>query len=301
MVTISVITPTLDRGAFIEAAVDSVVAQSVPACEHIVIDGASRDDTLARLRRYPHLQVVSEPDGGLYDAINKGIARSRGDVICLLNSDDRLLPGAFEAVSAAFRSDPAADVVCGRVRVGDLRAGDGDIEIGSPAMQRLRASDVISGIPITNGRFIRREAFERAGLFDPAFPVLADRDLLGRFLLAGLRTTSIDRAVYRYGTHAQSLSFGSAAGQLAYNSEAIRLAQARLTQASTDAERGFYRRWLGWAIGYALARGVKQGVFAQVREKSACARSLLPTWPLEFSAQAAWHLSTRAERRGRAV
>ena len=76
MVTISVITPTRDRGAFIEAAVDSVVAQGMPACEHIVIDGASRDDTLARLQRYPHLQIVSEPDCGLYDAINKGIARA---------------------------------------------------------------------------------------------------------------------------------------------------------------------------------------------------------------------------------
>ena len=107
MVTISVITPTRDRGAFIEGAVDSVMGQGVPAFEHIVIDGASRDDTLVRLRRYPHLRIVSEPDRGLYDAINKGIARARGDVICLLNSDDRLLPGAFEAVSAAFSRDPA--------------------------------------------------------------------------------------------------------------------------------------------------------------------------------------------------
>jgi glycosyltransferase involved in cell wall biosynthesis len=301
VVTISVITPTLDRGAFIEAAIDSVVTQSVPACEHIVIDGVSCDDTLVRLKRYPHLQIVSEPDRGLYDAINKGIDRARGDVICLLNSDDRLLPGAFQAVSAAFGSDPAADAVCGRVCVGEVGGGDKDIEIGSPAMQRLRAGDVISGIPITNGRFIRRAAFERAGLFDPAFPVLADRDLLGRFLLAGLRTISIDRAVYRYGTHRQSLSFGSAAGQVAYNSEAIRLAQARLTQASTDPERAFYRRWLGWAIGYALARGLKQGAFGQARENSADARSLLPNWPVEFSAQAVWHLSTRAERRGRPV
>ncbi|MEA2649268.1 MAG: hypothetical protein QOG61_1703 [Candidatus Binataceae bacterium] len=299
--TISVVTPTRDRGTFIEAAVDSVVAQSVPACEHIVIDGASRDDTLIRLQRYPHLQIVSEPDGGLYDAINKGIARARGDVICLLNSDDRLLPGAFEAISAAFSSDPAADAVCGRVRVGDLDSVLKDIEIGSPPMQRLRAGDVVSGLPITNGRFIRRAAFERAGLFDPTIPVLADRDFLGRFLLAGLRTISIDRAVYRYGTHQQSLSFGPAAGQLAYNSEAIRLAQKRLTQASTDRARAFYRRWLGWAIGYALARGLRDGAFSQAYETSADARSHCPRWPAEFVAQAIWHQSTRAERQGRPV
>jgi glycosyltransferase involved in cell wall biosynthesis len=301
MLTISVVTPTLDRAALIEQAVDSVVTQGVPACEHIVIDGASRDDTLIRLKRYPHLRIVSEPDRGLYDAINKGIRRARGDVICLLNSDDRLLPGVFEAILAAFERDPAADAVCGRVRVGDVATADKDLEIGSPAMQRLRAGDVISGVPITNGRFIRRAAFEQAGLFDQAFPVLADRDFLGRFLLKGLRTISIDRAVYRYGAHRQSLTFGSAAGQLAYNSEAIRLAQVRLEQSSTDRERAFYRRWLGWAIGYALARGLKDGSFSQVSEGSAKARSQFQGWPTAFFAQAMWHLSTRAERRGRPV
>jgi glycosyltransferase involved in cell wall biosynthesis len=301
MVTISVITPTRDRGSLIEAAVDSVVAQGVPASEHIVIDGMSGDDTLARLKRYSHLQIVSEPDQGLYDAINKGIRRARGDVVCLLNSDDRLLPDAFKAVSDAFGRDPAADAVCGHVRVGDVGASGTDIEIGTPAMQRLRAGDVISGVPITNGRFIRRAAFERLGLFDQSFPVLADRDFLGRFLLAGLRTTPVDHAVYRYGAHQGSLSFGAAAGQLAYNSEAIRLAQTRLAQDSTDGARAFYRRWLGWAIGYALARGLKDGSFSKASEASAGARSQLPHWPAEFVAQAIWHLSTRAERRGRPV
>jgi glycosyltransferase involved in cell wall biosynthesis len=299
MVTISVITPTRDRGALIEAAVDSVVAQNVPACEHIVIDGASGDDTLSRLQRYPHLKIVSEPDRGLYDAVNKGIARARGEVICLLNSDDRLLPDALQAITAAFGSDPTADAVCGRVHVGDVGTSNGDIEVGSPAMQRLRAGDVISGIPITNGRFIRRTAFERVGPFDQAFPVLADRDFLGRFWLAGLRTRAIDRAVYRYGTHPHSLSFGLAAGGLAYNSEAIFLAQTRLIQGATGCARAFYQRWLGWAIGYALARGLKDGAFAQACEASAGARLELPRWPAEFVAQAIWHLSTRAERRGR--
>lgn len=299
MVTISVITPTRNRGAFIEAAVDSVVAQGVPACEHIVIDGLSGDDTLARLQRYPHLQVVSEPDQGLYDAINKGIKRARGDVICLLNSDDRLLPDAFRAVSEAFARDPATDAVCGRVRVGNVGAGGSDVEIGCPAMQRLRAGDVISGVPITNGRFIRRAAFERIGPFDQAFPVLADRDFFGRFLLAGLRTTPVDHAVYRYGAHQQSLSFGAAAGQLAYNGEAIRLAQTRLAQRSTGDAQDFYRRWLGWAVGYALARGLRDRVFSEASRMSAHARAQLPRWPAEFAAQAIWHLATRAERRGR--
>jgi glycosyltransferase involved in cell wall biosynthesis len=301
VIKISVVTPTRDRAAFIEAAIESSTAQSVPAFQHIVIDGASTDDTLMRLKRYSRLEIVSEPDQGLYDAINKGIGRARGDVICILNSDDRLLPGAFEAISAAFDSDPDIDAVCGRVRVGDVDNSDDDLEIGTSAMQRLRAGDIISGLPLTNGRFIRRATFEKAGLFDQAFPILADRDFLGRFLLRGFRTRAIDRAVYRYGTHNKSLSFGAEAGSLAYNSEAIKLALTRLEQSCSKRERAFYRRWLGWAIGYALARGSMAGAFAQACEVSTAARSRLPYWPMEFAAQALWHLSTRAERLGRAV
>jgi glycosyltransferase involved in cell wall biosynthesis len=299
--TISVITPTRDRGSFIETAINSVISQSMPAFEHIVIDGASRDDTLSRLKRFPHLEILSEPDRGLYDAINKGIGKARGDVICILNSDDQLLPGAFDSVSAAFISDPDADAVCGRVRIGEISNTGEEVEIGSPAMQSLRAGDVISGLPITNGRFFRRRVFELLDPFDQAFPILADRDFLGRLLLKGLRTRPIDRAVYRYGRHRESLSFGSGAGQLSYNNEAINLALTRLEQSSAESERALYRRWLGWAIGYALVRGLNTGRFKQVWRATVAARSRLKYWPLEFAAQAAWHLSTRAERRGRAA
>ena len=69
--------------------------------------------------------------------------------------------------------------------------------------------------------------------------------------------------------------------------------------AATGRARTFYQRWLGWAIGYALARGLKDGGFAQACEASAGARSQFPRWPAEFMAQAIWHLSTHAERRGR--
>jgi glycosyltransferase involved in cell wall biosynthesis len=301
MVRISVVTPTRNRGKFIEGAIESAIQQSVPAYEHIVVDGASSDDTLERLRSYRDLQIISESDEGLYDAINKGIRQATGDVICLLNSDDRLLPGAFEAVSAAFQSDPGADALCGRIRIGDVTRPGEEVEIGSLAMQSLRAGDVISGLPITNGRFIRRRVFQQIAMFDQAFPVLADRDFLGRFLLKGFRTRPIDRALYRYGRHQASLSFGSGTGQLRYNSEAIHLALTRLEQSSVDRERAFYRRWLGWAIGYALARSVGAGESAQACKATAAARSRLSHWPVEFAAQAAWHLSTRADRRGYAV
>lgn len=295
------ITPTLNRAAYIESAVDSVATQSVAAFEHIVIDGGSHDDTLARLAHYPHLDIVSEPDRGLYDAINKGIRRARGDVICLLNSDDRLWPGALAAIDAAFHREPSAMSVCGRVRTGDVADAGSDLELGTTAMQLLREVDVISGLPLTNARVFRREVFEQVGEFDQAFPVLADRDFLGRYWLAGLGTIAIDQVLYRYGIHDHSLSFGFGTGQLKYNDEAVRLASLRLSQSSSARERQFYRRWLGWAVGYMLLRSVASGEFSKARIMSADARAKLGRWPLEFLFQMARHVMTRRQRRGRVV
>ncbi|MBX3611677.1 MAG: glycosyltransferase [Hydrogenophaga sp.] len=87
---ISVITVCFNSAATIDRALQSVAAQDWPEVEHIVIDGASRDDTMAVIERYrQHLAVVvSEPDKGIYDAMNKGLARATGEIVCFLNADD---------------------------------------------------------------------------------------------------------------------------------------------------------------------------------------------------------------------
>jgi glycosyltransferase involved in cell wall biosynthesis len=75
---ISIVTACLNRAALIPDAVESVLAQDHPDFEHIIIDGGSTDATLSILSRYTYLQVLSEKDHGIYDAINKGVARARG-------------------------------------------------------------------------------------------------------------------------------------------------------------------------------------------------------------------------------
>lgn len=112
---ISVITPSFNTGAALEAAILSVLAQDYPHFEHWIIDGGSTDGTLDILRRYPHLKWVSEPDRGQSDAMNKGFALSTGDLVVYLNADDLLAEGAFSAVMPHFQK--GAQVVMGRVRV----------------------------------------------------------------------------------------------------------------------------------------------------------------------------------------
>ena len=87
---ISIITVTYNAEATLERTLQSVAQQTHPDVEHLIIDGASTDHTLEIARQYPHAIVFSEPDKGLYDAMNKGLQRATGDYLCFLNAGDKL-------------------------------------------------------------------------------------------------------------------------------------------------------------------------------------------------------------------
>lgn len=203
----SIITPTLNRATMLPAALASVEAQEGASVEHIVVDGGSTDGTLELLARHPRVEVVSGPDGGVYDAINIGLRRSSGAIVGLLNSDDAYAPGAFAAVAAAFAANPEADSVCG---VAELVEGDAAVaRYDDPRDQRLDAHAVLVGACIPNARFFRRAVFDRIGLFSTDYPHVADRDFLLRMRMRGLVTAPIAAPVYRYGRHAESLTFAA--------------------------------------------------------------------------------------------
>ena len=87
---ISIITVTYNAEATVERTLESVAQQTYPDVEHLIIDGASTDHTLEIAQKYPHAIVISEPDKGLYDAMNKGLQRATGDYLCFLNAGDKL-------------------------------------------------------------------------------------------------------------------------------------------------------------------------------------------------------------------
>ncbi len=209
---LSIVTPCLNRVAFVAEAVESVLCQDYQRFEHIVIDGGSTDGTLEVLRRYPHLRVISEPDGGVYDALNKGLRLARGEVIGHLNSDDVYEQNVFTEVAEQFERDPNLDAVYGGAAVfEDQSTGRRRVvaEYVAPSDVELTLETITLGVPIINARFFRKGFYSRIGLYDAHYRIAADREFLLRGMLAGIKSVQVPRVVYRYRQHPGSLTINA--------------------------------------------------------------------------------------------
>jgi len=114
---VSIITPSFNQGRFIKHTIESVLNQTYPNIEYIIIDGASNDETIDILNSYSSkFKWISEPDNGQANAINKGFALSKGDICSYLNSDDVLFPSAVEKAVKYFDKHPECDMLYGKAQ-----------------------------------------------------------------------------------------------------------------------------------------------------------------------------------------
>lgn len=202
----TIVTSTFNAADAIEVAVESVRSQHRDDIEYIIVDGASKDNTLSVVERNRDVvtTVISEPDTGIYDALNKGVRAAQGKLIGIIGADDSLVPGALDAVARQFRQSPA-DIYAGQTLLtndsgrGVLRA---DETYGPGAL--------VSGIPFGhNAMFATREAYEKVGLYDTSYRIVADANWVHRAIRAGLSCARIDRVLVQFASTGVSSNDGS--------------------------------------------------------------------------------------------
>lgn len=211
---VSIITPTLNQAQFIEDTLCSVRDQTYPNIEHIVIDGGSTDATVKMLEGYRgsgRLRWLSEPDDGMYSAINKGLRMASGSIVAYLNSDDVYFPWSVEVAVQSLESRSDIDLVYGDAVNIDDTTGAEHLRI-QPA---FRATRLLAAWTIPQpAAFWRADVHEKIGYFDESLQCAGDTEF---FLRAGTRlsVTKIDEvlAIERLHAGTKSLRWAEQAGR----------------------------------------------------------------------------------------
>jgi len=186
LLKISVVTAVFNRESTIAETIDSVAAQDYPNVEHVIQDGGSKDGTLDVINRVSGagVQLESARDGGIYDGINKGISRTTGDIVGLMHSDDLFANSQVLSHLAKTFQDPEVDGVYGDL---DYVAEDDITRVirkwrsGAYDPAKLRRG----WMPPHPTLYMRREVFDRWGLYDTSFRIAADYDAMLRYLVKG--------------------------------------------------------------------------------------------------------------------
>lgn len=224
--TVSIITVAYNAAATITDTLNSVAAQTHPDIEHIVVDGASQDGTQAIVQGHAKgvAKFVSEPDCGIYDAMNKGIALATGDIIGFLNADD------------FYAHDRVVSSVAAAMRADDLDALYGDVAFfrpevpGQPVRRyrsaRFRPSRIAWGwMPAHPTLFLHRRVFERVGRFNTDYQIAGDFEFIARaFHSGGLRYRYIPEVLVNM--RIGGVSTGGWRNTLLLNREVLRACRA---------------------------------------------------------------------------
>lgn len=170
----SVITPSFNQGRFIGENIQSVLAQGYPNFEHIIVDGGSKDNTVEILKKYSHLSWVSEPDRGQTHALNKGLKKVTGDIVCWLNADDLLCKEAFYVVNKFFTENPNKSIVVGNL----LMVDENRNLLWKEKATKVTFDGLLNGTQCVQqpSTFFRKQVFNKIGKFNESYHYCMDHE-----------------------------------------------------------------------------------------------------------------------------
>lgn len=193
---ISVITPSYNQAVFLERTIKSILGQDYPNLEYIVCDGGSNDGSVDIIKKYEDRITwwCSEKDKGQSNAINKGMKRATGDIVCWINSDDILLPGALNEYARLYNENPE----CSVFRAQTMRIDKNDnilyFHILPPLYPFFYKNGII-GVPQQSWAWKRKEVFDKIGYINEECHACMDIEFLMRQLRAGLKVAHSNKFI----------------------------------------------------------------------------------------------------------
>jgi glycosyltransferase involved in cell wall biosynthesis len=197
---VSIITVSYNSASTIKDTIESVASQTYDNIEYIVVDGNSKDKTVDIVTSYSKVidKVVSEPDKGIYDAMNKGVQLATGDIVGILNSDDFYeTTTVIEDIVKHFKNNKSSDIVFGDVVF--VEPNNLKKVVRYYSSEKFKSSKLRFGwMPPHPATFIRKSVYDKYGLYKLGYKISADYEMFVRLLMvAKLSFSRIDKIIVR--------------------------------------------------------------------------------------------------------
>lgn len=258
---ISIITPVFNAVETIEKTILSVVTQEIDSeLEYIIVDGASKDESLEVINKYiDKIDVlISEKDQGVYDAMNKGIARTTGDIIGIINSDDWYNDGILKIVEEVFKENEDIDIVYSPIN--NYFEGKYLNTFIPGNLENLVFKFTINHPSC----FVKKSVYDRIGLFDLSYSIAADYDFVLRAYTSGVKFHYIETPLVSYSLNGMS---GKPITKFKQIRESWRVGSNIARQSSDNLEARRRKFYLVWLLKELAAFPVKQVVKPQTTRK----------------------------------
>jgi hypothetical protein len=280
---ISILMPCRNGERYIVEAVESLQRQAYPNLEHLVLDASSVDGTLALLARYP-ATVISEPDKGAHDALNKGITRASGDIIGFLAVDDICPDGTLKAIGRMFAERPEIDVIVGHSLVFEDDNNGGRRWLFARTHSKgdgLWLPELTFGVPGFFGCFFRRRVFDIVGKFNLSYKFAGDRHFLMRVVLQKMKSVRIDRPTIYYRMHSSSQTINrQMRNLLPLSAEYVRMSRELADAPDTDPPaRRIFLAWHAFESAKLTVRMLLRGRIAEALNNFTQLCQNNPLWP----------------------